>query len=112
MNTLKNKVQLIVNLENDPVIFTFDNGNKKATISIATNESYKNKAGEKVEDVQWHNVVFFGKTADIAEKYLMKGSEVAVEGKLTTRSYEAKDGEKRYITEVVANELLMLGKKA
>lgn len=112
MNTLKNKVQLIGNLGNDPEIFTFDNGNKKATISIATNESYKNKAGEKVEDVQWHNVVFFGKTADIAEKYLMKGSEVAVEGKLTTRSYEAKDGEKRYITEVVANELLMLGKKA
>jgi len=112
MNTLKNKVQLIGNLGNDPEIFTFDNGTKKATLSIATNESYTNKAGEKVDDTQWHNVVFFGKTAEVAEKYLMKGSEVAVEGKLTSRSYETKEGEKRYVTEVVASELLMLGKKA
>jgi single-strand DNA-binding protein len=112
MNTIKNKVQLIGNLGNDPEIFTFDNGSKKATLSIATNDSYKNKEGKKVEDVQWHNVVFFGKTVDIVEKFLMKGSEIAIEGKLTTRSYEAKDGEKRYVTEVVASELLMLGKKA
>jgi single-strand DNA-binding protein len=112
MNTIKNKVQLIGNLGNDPEIFTFDNGSKKATLSIATNDSYKNKEGKKVEEVQWHNVVFFGKTVDIVEKFLMKGSEIAIEGKLTTRSYEAKDGEKRYVTEVVASELLMLGKKA
>jgi single-strand DNA-binding protein len=112
MNTIKNKVQLIGNLGNDPETFTFDNGRKKATLSIATNDSYKNKEGKKVEEVQWHNVVFFGKTVDIVEKFLMKGSEIAIEGKLTTRSYEAKDGEKRYVTEVVASELLMLGKKA
>lgn len=111
MNTLRNKVQLIGNLGNDPQIHVFENGNKKATVSLATNESYTNKAGEKVENTQWHNVIFFGKTADIVEQYLVKGSEIAVEGKLSTRSYE-KEGEKRYVTEIVGNDMLMLGRKA
>jgi single-strand DNA-binding protein len=111
MNTLRNKVQLIGNLGNDPQIHIFENGNKKATLSLATNESYTNKEGEKVENTQWHNVVFFGKTADIAEKFLTKGTEIAIEGKLNTRSYE-KEGEKRYVTEIIGNEMLMLGKKA
>ncbi len=111
MNTLRNKVQLIGNLGNDPQIHVFENGNKKATLSLATNESYTNKEGEKVENTQWHNVVFFGKTADIAEKFLTKGTEIAIEGKLNTRSYE-KEGEKRYVTEIIGNEMLMLGKKA
>ena len=111
MSTLRNKVQLIGNLGNNPEIITLESGKKLAKLSIATNESYKNAQGEKVTDTQWHNVVAWNKTAEIVEKYLHKGSEVAIEGKLTTRSYETKEGEKRYITEVVCNELLMLGGK-
>ncbi|MFT4670552.1 MAG: single-strand DNA-binding protein [Flavobacteriaceae bacterium] len=111
MSTLRNKVQLIGNLGNDPEIITMDSGKKLAKFSIATNESYKNAQGEKVTDTQWHNVVAWGKTAEIIEEYVTKGKEVAVEGKLTTRSYDDKDGNKRYMTEVVCNELLMLGNK-
>jgi len=110
MNALRNKVQLIGNLGNDPEIVNLDGGNKLAKFSIATNETYKNAKGEKVTDTQWHNVVAWGKTAEIVENYLTKGNEVAVEGKLTHRSYENKEGEKRYITEIRCNELLMLGK--
>jgi single-strand DNA-binding protein len=110
MNALRNKVQLIGNLGNDPEIVNLDGGNKLAKFSIATNETYKNAKGEKVTDTQWHNVVAWGKTAEIVENYLTKGNEVAVEGKLTHRSYETKEGEKRYITEIRCNELLMLGK--
>lgn len=110
MNTLRNKVQLIGNLGNDPEIVNLDGGSKLAKFSIATNETYKNAKGEKVTDTQWHNVVAWGKTAEIVENYLTKGNEVAVEGKLTHRSYETKEGEKRYVTEIRCNELLMLGK--
>ncbi|MFK2818538.1 single-stranded DNA-binding protein [Flavobacteriaceae sp. LMIT009] len=110
MNTLRNKVQLIGNLGNDPEVITLESGKKLAKFAIATNESYKNSNGEKITDTQWHNIVAWGKTADIIEKYVAKGKEVAIEGKLTSRSYETKEGEKRYITEVVCNELLMLGK--
>ena len=110
MNTLRNKVQLIGNLGNDPEIINLESGKTLAKFSIATNESYKNAQGEKVTDTQWHNVVAWGKTAEIVEKYVAKGKEIAIEGKLTNRSYETKEGEKRYITEVVCNELLMLGK--
>ena len=111
MNTLRNKVQLIGNLGNDPEIINLETGKKLAKFSVATNESYKNAQGEKITDTQWHNVVAWGKTADIIEKYVTKGKEVAIEGKLTSRSYETKTGEKRYITEVVCNELLLLGAK-
>jgi single-strand DNA-binding protein len=111
MSTLRNKVQLIGNLGNNPEIITLESGKKLAKFSIATNESYKNAQGEKVTDTQWHNVVAWNKTAEIIERYLEKGSEVAIEGKLTSRSYETKEGEKKYITEVVANEVLMLGGK-
>ena len=111
MNALRNKVQLIGNLGNDPEVITLDSGKKLAKFSIATNESYKNAQGEKVTDTQWHNVVVWNKTAEIVEQYLSKGNEVAVEGKLTTRSYEDKEGIKKYITEIVVNELLMLGGK-
>ncbi|MDC6387652.1 single-stranded DNA-binding protein [Maribacter sp. PR1] len=110
MNALKNKVQLIGNLGQDPEIVTLENGTKLAKFSLATTESYKNAKGEKVEDTQWHNIVAWGKTAEIVENYLLKGKQVAVEGKLTHRSYETKEGERRYITEVRCNELLMLGK--
>jgi single-strand DNA-binding protein len=110
MNTLRNKVQLIGNLGNDPEIINLESGKTLAKFAVATNESYKNAAGEKITDTQWHNVVACGKTAQIIEKYVTKGKEVAIEGKLTSRSYDDKDGNKRYITEVVCNELLMLGK--
>jgi len=111
MNTLRNKVQLIGNLGNAPEIITLESGKKLAKFSIATNDSYKNAQGEKITDTQWHNLVAWNKTAEIVEKYLEKGKEVAIEGKLTSRSYEDKDGTKKYITEVVVNELLLLGSK-
>ena len=110
MSTLRNKVQLIGHVGNDPEIKTFDGGKKLAKLSIATNESYKNDKGEKVEETQWHNLIAWGKTAEIIEKYVVKGKEIAIEGKLTHKSYEDKNGEKRYVTEVVIDELLMLGK--
>ena len=111
MNTLRNQVQLIGNLGNDPEIFQFENGKKKATISLATNETYINADKEKVTNTQWHKVVFFGKTAETVEKYLKKGKEIAIGGKLTYREYSDKEDNKRFITEVVANELVMLGSK-
>ncbi len=111
MNTLRNKVQLIGNLGKNPEIITLESGKKLAKFSIATNESYKDSSGEKVTDTQWHNIVAWNKTAEIIEKYLQKGNEVAIEGKLTSRSYETKEGDKRYVTEIVCNELLMLGSK-
>jgi len=107
MNALKNRVQLIGNLGNNPEIITLEKGSKLAKFSIATNETYKNSIGEKITDTQWHNVVAWNKTAEIIEKYLEKGKEVMIEGKLTSRSYETSTGEKRYITEVICNELLM-----
>ncbi len=110
MSTLRNKVQLIGNLGNDPEIVNLDSGRKLAKFSIATNESYKNNKGERVTDTQWHNVVAWGKTAEVVENFVTKGKEIAIEGKLTSRSYETKEGEKRYVIEIVCNELLMLGK--
>lgn len=110
MNSLRNKVQLIGNLGNNPEIINLDSGKKLAKFSIATNETYKNAQGEKVTDTQWHNLVAWNKTAEIIEQYVTKGKEVAIDGKLTSRSYEDKQGVKKYITEIVVNELLMLGK--
>lgn len=110
MNTLRNKVQLIGHVGNAPEILTLESGKKLAKFSIATNESYKNAKGEKITDTQWHNVVAWGKTAELVENYVPKGKEIGVEGKLTSRTYEDKDGVKRYITEVVCNELLLLSK--
>jgi single-strand DNA-binding protein len=110
MNTLRNKVQLIGNLGNDPEIITLESGKKLAKFSLATNESYKNSQGEKVTQTDWHNLIAWNKTADIIEKYVTKGKEIAIEGKLTSRSYETKEGEKRYVTEVVVSEVLMFGK--
>ncbi len=111
MNALRNKVQLIGNLGMNPEVKVIDNGKKLAKMSIATNESYKNAKGELIKDTQWHNLVAFGKTAEIIEKYLKKGSEIAVEGKLVNRSYTDKEGIKRYISEIQVSELLMLGGK-
>jgi single-strand DNA-binding protein len=111
MKSLRNSVQLIGNLGADPEVKKFDNGKMLARLKVATHESYYNQKGEKVQDTQWHNVTVWGKTAEIAEKYLNKGQEIALEGKLTTNTWEDKEGVKRYSTEIVANELVMLGKK-
>lgn len=112
MYALKNKVQLIGNLGQNPEIKTLDGGKKLARFNIATNESYRNASGEKIIETQWHNLVAFGKLAEIVEKYMIKGSEVAVEGKLTYRTYNDKEGNKRHFTEIQVNELLMLGEKS
>lgn len=111
MNALRNKVQLIGNLGADPETKQSESGKKVVKFSLATNETYKNSAGEKVTETQWHNLVAFGKVADVAEKYLNKGSEVVVEGKLVTKNYVDKEGVKKYVTEVQVNELMMLGGK-
>jgi single-strand DNA-binding protein len=111
MFALKNKVQLIGNLGNAPEVKTLESGKKMARFSVATSESYRNAKGEKVTETQWHNLVAWGKVAEIVEKYLTKGREVAIEGKLINRSYNDKEGIKKYITEIQVNELLMLGAK-
>ena len=111
MSTLRNKVQLIGNLGTQPEIINLESGKMLAKFTMATNEHYKNAKGEKVTDTQWHNIVAWGKTAQIIEQYLNKGQEVAVEGKLTTKTWEDKEGNKRYMTEVVCSELLMMGDK-
>ena len=110
MNALRNKVQLIGHVGNEPEIKTLDGGKKLANITIATNDVYYKENGDKVEQTEWHRITAWGKTAEIIEKYVIKGKEVAIEGKLTHRSYDDKDGNKRYITEVVANEILLIGK--
>ena len=111
MYALKNKVQLIGNLGNNPEIRTTEGGKKMARFSVATNETYRTAKGEKVTETQWHNLIAWGKVAEIAEQFLSKGSEVAIEGKLINRNYTDKDGNKRYVTEVQVNEVLMLGDK-
>ncbi len=110
MSTLRNTVQLIGHVGNDPEIVNLESGKKLAKFSVATNESYKNAKGEKITDTQWHNIVAWGKTAELIENYVPKGKEIGIEGKLTSRSYEDKEGVKRYITEVVCKEILLLGK--
>jgi single-strand DNA-binding protein len=109
MNSLRNRVQLIGNLGMNPEIKIMESGSKLARFSLATNESYTNASGEKVTETEWHQVVAWNKTADLIETYLQKGKEVAVEGKLVTRSWEDDKGVKKYATEVVCNEILFLG---
>ena len=111
MNSLKNKVQLIGNLGMDPEVKTVNGNSKLAKFSIATNESYKNTKGEKVTETQWHNLVAWGKTAEFVEKYLVKGIEVVVDGKLINRNYTDKNDIKRYITEVQVNDVLIVSHK-
>ena len=107
MSTLRNSVQLIGNEGNAPEVKTFENGKKVANLSLAINEVYTNSDGEKIKDIQWHRVVAFGKTAEIIEKFVTKGKEIAIEGKLSTRSYDDKNSEKRYVTEVIVNEVIL-----
>lgn len=111
MYALKNKVQLIGNLGNAPEVRTTESGKKLARFSVATNETYRNAKGDKVTDTQWHNVIAWGKTAEIVEKFLDKGAEVLIEGKLIHNNYTDKEGNKKFFTEVEVAELLMMGKK-
>lgn len=111
MQNLRNRVQLIGRLGQDPETRTLTSGKSLTTFSIATSDSYRNASGDKVEETQWHNIVAWGKVGEIAAEYLTKGQEVALDGKLIHRSYETKEGEKRYVTEINLNDLLMLGNK-
>lgn len=111
MNSLRNTVQLIGNLGQEVKYFNFDSGSSKATFALATNDFYKNNKGERVQDTQWHNVVAWGKVAENMKTILEKGSQVLVKGKLTSRSYDDKEGNKRYVTEVIANEFVCFSKK-
>ena len=107
MNTLINKVQLSGNVGKAPEIRVMSTGKKLAKFSLATRETYTNAQGEKVTSTQWHNIVAWGKMAEMIEKDVPKGREVEITGKLSSRSYEDKTGVKKYITEVVCNELLL-----
>ena len=109
-NTLRNSVQLIGNIGKDVEVVTFENGNMKASVSLATNDYFTNAKGEKTKQTEWHNLIAWGKTAELMKQVLSKGSEVAVHGKLTYRSYTNKAGNTKYITEVVVNEFVKLGK--
>lgn len=110
---MRNRVTLIGRLGKDPEMTTTETGKKRTTFSLATNENYVNSKGEKVEQTEWHNVVFWGKPAEIAAKYLEKGREVAMEGRISTRTYDDEKGVRRYVTEIVGNELVLLsGKEA
>lgn len=111
MNALKNKVQLIGRLGAKADFKTLEGGKAMARMFLATNESYTNAKGEKIQETNWHNLVAWGKTAEIINKYTDKGSEIAVEGKLVSRSYIGKDGTKRYITEIQVSEILLMGDK-
>ena len=105
-----NKVILLGNLGKDPEVRRLDDGRGVANFSLATSETYKNKSGEKVTNTEWHNIVLWSPLADIAENYLKKGSQVYIEGKISNRSYEDKDGVKKYISEVVGREITLLGR--
>lgn len=111
MGTLKNHVQLIGNVGQEPTITNLESGKKVARFSLATNEYYKDAKGEKQTDTNWHTVVAWGKTAEIIEKFVSKGKELGVTGKLKTRTYTTDDGNERYVTEIEANEILLLGSK-
>jgi single-strand DNA-binding protein len=111
MNVLQNKVQLIGHLGNAPEMIATEKGKKLAKFSMATNETYRNANGDKVTETQWHSLIAWGKVADIIEKYLKKGSEVAIEGKLLNRNYLDKEGNKKYVTEIQVHELMMFGGK-
>jgi len=110
MNTLKNSVQLIGNIGRDVEMVNFETGNKKASVTLATSDYYTNNLGEKVKQTEWHNLIAWGKTAELMVQLLRKGSEVAIQGKLTSRSYTDKAGVTRYITEIVVNEFISLSR--
>ena len=104
-----NKITLIGRLGKNPEVKTFESGSKVANFTLATSEYYKKKDGEKVTKTEWHNIVLWKGLADVAERFLKKGSQVAIEGKITSRSWDDKDGNKRYMTEIVGSSIEMLG---
>ena len=106
-----NKVILVGNLGKDPEVRHLDNGRAVANFSMATSETYKNRQGERVTNTEWHNIVLWTPLAEIAEKFLKKGNQVYIEGKLTTRSWDDQEGNKRYTTEVVGREMTLLGSR-
>lgn len=110
MNALRNSVRLIGRLGDDPKVRKLDSGKTVANFSIATNEIYKGQNGDKKSETTWHRLVAWGKQAEIIENYVKKGSEIAIEGKLTNHSYDDKNGDKQFVTEIVVNSLLMLDK--
>ncbi len=112
MNNLRNSVRLVGRLGTDPEVYNFENGKKKVRFSLATTEAYKDKDGKRVENTQWHNIVAWGAQAAFLEKYVQKGREIAIEGKLIHRSYEDSSGSRKYITEIVVNETLLMGRPA
>jgi len=111
MSTIKNHVQLIGNVGQEPTVTNLESGKKVARLSLATNENYKDGSGEKQTETNWHTIVAWGKVAEIIEKYVDKGKEIGIVGKLKTRTYETENGTTRYVTEVEANEILLLGSK-
>ena len=111
MKDLRNRVQLIGNLGMEPETVKTENGNKLTKFSLATSHNYKNQKGEKVTDTQWHNIVAWGNLAELSEKYLKKGDKITLEGRIIYRNYEDKQGQKRYTTEIVMNELILPEKK-
>ena|GEM_PF-32131 len=111
MSSIKNQVQLIGNVGQEPQVTNLESGKKVVRFSLATNENYKNDKGEKVQSTDWHTVVAWGKTAEIVEKFVGKGKEVGITGKLKTRTYTTEDGNQRYVTEVEAREILLLRSK-
>ena len=110
MKNLRNKVQLIGNVGENPKSHSFDSGKKISRFTLATNDYYR-KDGERVQQTQWHTLVAWEKQAEFVEKYISKGNEIAVEGKLTYRSFENEKGEKQYITEILVSEILLLNSK-
>ena len=111
MSNLRNKVQLIGNVGNDPEMTVLESGKKVIRFSLATNDYYKNNKGEKETQTEWHNIVAFGKTAENMSSLLAKGSEVLINGKLTSRSYTTKEGVEKWKTEVIASDFMVFGKK-
>lgn len=112
MSSLRNRVQLIGNVGNAPEVKNLESGKTVVNFSIATNETYKNKAGEKVQDTQWHRITAWNNTAEIIQKYVQKGTQLAIEGKLAHRSYEGDNGTTHYVTEIIADQVQLLGSKA
>jgi len=112
MNSIKNQVQLIGNLGKNPELITFESDRKKVSFTMATNESYKDQNGEKKQITQWHNIVAWGKLAEHIDLMTEKGNEIAIQGKLTYRTYQDKEGNDKYVTEIVAQEFFKISKKA
>ena len=111
MKNLRNQVQLMGHLGTEPELKEFESGTQKVNFTMATNESYKNKEGEFVNETQWHKISAWNGTAKYAQKYLSKGMEIMLQGKITYNSYEDKNGIKRYVTEIVADQIMMISKK-